>query len=119
MEAKPPGPTVSRRPRFTIKFDPSAFKGGAWGLLALLILVGIPAFVWFFCRIEPGPGEIAILIRKTGKDLPSGQILALEPGQKGIQLEVLPEGRYFRNPYTWGWEIAGITDIPAGQARAS
>ncbi len=115
MEAKPPGPPVSRRSRFTIKFDPSAFKGGAWGLLALLILVGVPAFVWFSCRIEPGPGEIAILTAKTGADLPSGQILALDPGQKGIALEVLPEGRYFRDPYHWDWEIADITDIPAGR----
>jgi len=39
----------------------------------------------------------------------------MTPEQKGIQLEVLPEGRYFRNPYSWGWEIARITDIPAGK----
>lgn len=80
--------------------------------LALLIL---PLWVWIFCRIEPRPGEIAILIRKTGKDLPSGQILALEPGQKGIQPDVLAEGRYFRNPYHWGWKIAKITDVPPGK----
>ena len=30
-------------------------------------------------------------------------------------MDVLPEGRYFRNPYTWGWEIHRITDIPAGK----
>jgi len=41
--------------------------------------------------------------------LPPGGIIALEPGQKGIQFEVLPEGRYFRDPYTWGWRIAKIT----------
>ena len=81
-------------------------------LAAVLIL---PLWFWFFCRIEPGPGEIAIQIRKTGQDLPSGQILALEKDQKGIQLAVLPEGRYFRNPYHWGWQTAKITDIPAGQ----
>jgi hypothetical protein len=28
---------------------------------------------------------------------------------------VLAEGRYFRNPYSWGWEIHPITDIPAGK----
>ena len=27
----------------------------------------------------------------------------------------MPEGRYFRNPYHWGWEITRITDIPAGR----
>ena len=40
---------------------------------------------------------------------------ALTPKQKGIQLAVLAEGRYFRNPYTWGWKIERITDIPAGR----
>lgn len=91
-----------------------------WGallmpLLLLAALLILPLWVWTFCRIEPGPGEIAILIRKTGTDLPTGQILALEPGQKGIQLDVLAEGRYFRNPYHWGWQIAKITDIPPGK----
>jgi regulator of protease activity HflC (stomatin/prohibitin superfamily) len=88
----------------------------AGGLVLFLALaVGVPGFVWFYCRIEPAPDQIAVLIAKTGRDLPSGQILALDPGQKGIQLQVLPEGRYFRNPYSWDWEIHPITDIPAGK----
>lgn len=87
----------------------------AWPLAILAAVLFLPIWFWFFCRIEPGPGEIAILIRKTGTDLPSGQILALEPGQKGIQPDVLAEGRWFKNPYTWGWEISRITDIPAGK----
>lgn len=84
-------------------------------LLGIGLVLGLAIFVWFFCRIEPGSGEIAVLIRKTGDDLPPGAIIALEPGQKGIQFEVLPEGRYFRDPYTWGWTRAKITDIPAGK----
>jgi regulator of protease activity HflC (stomatin/prohibitin superfamily) len=89
--------------------------GVALIFIAAIFLVAIaPMWVWFFCRIEPGPGELAVLTHKTGKDLPSGQILA-EPDQKGIQLDVLSEGRYFRNPYSWGWQIWRITDIPAGQ----
>ncbi len=84
-------------------------------LVFMIVVLLLPIWVWIFCRIEPGPGEIAVLIHKTGADLPSGRILATEPGQKGIQLEVLPEGRYFKNPYSWGWQIAPITDIPAGQ----
>ncbi len=79
------------------------------GVLAVFI------FVWFFCRIEPRQGEIAVLIRKTGENLPPGQVLAMKEGQKGIQLEVLAEGRYFRNPYTWSWKIRKITDVPAGR----
>lgn len=72
-------------------------------------------FIWFFCRIEPGAGEIAVLIRKTGDNLPPGEVLALGEGQKGIQLEVLAEGRYFKNPYTWSWRIRRILDVPAGK----
>jgi len=47
--------------------------------------------------------------------MPSGQIIATEPGEKGIQHDVLPEGRYFRNPYTWSWRIEPSTEIPAGR----
>ncbi len=78
-------------------------------------LVGGVFFFWFFCRIEPGAGQIAVLIRKTGDNLPPGQVIALEKGQKGVQRDVLPEGRYFRNPYTWSWKIQRIIDVPAGK----
>ncbi|MDF7826244.1 SPFH domain-containing protein [Pontiellaceae bacterium B12227] len=86
--------------------------------LPVLIVGGVIAafvFFWFFCRIEPGAGEIAVLIRKTGDNLPPGQVIALEAGQKGIQLDVLSEGRYFRNPYTWSWRKQRILDVPAGK----
>ena len=110
-------PSLSAKPRMP---KPVPRLGPGWGALAVPLAIAVvvllfPLWVWTFCRIEPGPGEIAVLIRKTGKDLPSGQILALEKGQKGIQLEVLAEGRYFRNPYHWGWEIARITDVPPGK----
>jgi len=78
-------------------------------------LMALFVFAWFFCRIEPGAGQIAVLIRKTGDNLPPGQVIALEKGRKGIQLDVLPEGRYFRNPYTWSWKTKRILDVPAGK----
>jgi regulator of protease activity HflC (stomatin/prohibitin superfamily) len=84
-------------------------------LFPIALAALIPLWIWFFWRIEPDSGEIAILIHKTGNDLPSGQILATSPDQKGIQLEVLPEGRYFKNPYSWDWEMSRVTDIPAGK----
>lgn len=91
----------------------SGFSNGF--LLLFIIAIGVFLFVWFGCRIEPRSDEIAILIKKTGRNLPSGQLIALRPEEKGIQLEVLPEGRYFRNPYTWAWKMSKITDIPAGK----
>jgi len=84
-------------------------------VLVVGALIAAFIFIWFFCRIEPTAGEIAVLIRKTGENLPPGQVIALEKGQKGIQLDVLPEGRYFRNPYTWSWKIQRILDVPAGK----
>src|SRR6185295_19395843 len=53
----------------------------------------------------------AVLIRKTGDDLPNGEILAL-PDQKGIQADPLPEGWYWRNPYTWDWVMVDQKEIP-------
>ena len=85
------------------------------GIIFLILVVGTPLFIWNCCRIEPANGEIAVLIRKTGKNLPPEDVIALEPGQQGIQLDVLGEGRYFRNPYTWDWEIHRVTEVPAGK----
>src|SRR5581483_2577985 len=84
---------------------------------AFIFIVLIFGFAWYclFCRIEPGSDQIAILIHKTGKDLPPDKIIATSADEKGIRLEVLPEGRYFRDPYSWSWQIGKITDIPAGK----
>jgi regulator of protease activity HflC (stomatin/prohibitin superfamily) len=54
--------------------------------------------------------KVAVLIRKTGEDPPSGQIVA-PPGQKGIQADVLPEGWHWKNPYTWDWVIVDQVEI--------
>ncbi|OGV81082.1 MAG: hypothetical protein A3K19_17325 [Lentisphaerae bacterium RIFOXYB12_FULL_65_16] len=90
--------------------------GGTLGAIVFLLLAtGLPVWFWYWWRIEPPTGQVAILISKTGADLPANQLLALQPDQKGIQLDVLPEGRYWRNPYVWDWLMVPITDIPAGQ----
>ena len=84
-------------------------------VVILLAAVLLPLWVWFWWRIEPESGQIAILTKKTGKNLPADRILADSLAYKGIQLDVLPEGRFFRNPYTWYWTITEATDIPAGK----
>jgi regulator of protease activity HflC (stomatin/prohibitin superfamily) len=94
---------------------PRGYPGVTLGVIIALAVLLLPAWIWFFCRIEPGSGEIAILVRKTGKPLPTGAILAPDASHQGIHLEVLPEGRYFKNPYTWGWTKRTMTDIPAGK----
>ncbi len=79
-----------------------------------LILFGA-IWWWYWWRIEPGNGEIAILTKKTGKNLPVDQIIATSGEYKGVQLDVLPEGRFFKNPYVWSWNIIKMTDVPAGK----
>jgi len=105
-----------RIPELPIKFGGKGIFAGLSGVvIVLVILIGLP--IWFLSAwlINVDSDEIAILIKKTGKNLPPGEILALEPGQKGIQLDVLAEGWHVRNPYTWDWEKAKVTDIPAGK----
>ena len=87
---------------------------------ALLVVVPLVAvvtagWVWWGWRIEPANGQIAVLMKKTGENLPPEAILATGPEYKGIQPEVLPEGRYFRNPWTWEWRYFKAMDIPAGK----
>lgn len=103
-----------RRLRPRIKL-PRLPKLPFWQFSLMAVTLSLAIFIWFFCRIEPGAGQIAVLIRKTGENLPPGQVIALDEGQKGIQLEVLSEGRYFKNPYTWSWKIHRILDVPAGK----
>jgi hypothetical protein len=95
------------------------FDGRRFGLiggviLAATVVVGF-VFVWFFCRIEPPSGTCAVLIRKDGVDIPANDIVATQPGQKGIQLEPLSEGRYFFNPLFWSWRIVPLTQIKEGE----
>ncbi len=78
--------------------------------VALVVFI----YVWGFCRIYVAPGEMAVIISKTGKPLPPGQILA-GPGQKGIRAEVLGEGRHFRDPILFQREIHKVVPIPPGK----
>lgn len=90
-----------------------------WAALLPVILVlgmlGGSLWWWYGWRIEPGNGKMAILVKKTGKNLPVDQVIAPSLEYKGIQLAVLPEGRFFYNPYVWDWFIVPATDIPAGK----
>jgi regulator of protease activity HflC (stomatin/prohibitin superfamily) len=80
-------------------------------------IVGVVLFIVSFSAcglVIVENGKAAVLIAKTGGDLPSGQIIAM-PGQKGIQLEPLPEGWYWRNPYTWDWVTVNQVQIHTGK----
>ncbi|KOR33196.1 hypothetical protein TI05_02560 [Achromatium sp. WMS3] len=84
-------------------------------LLISIILAFIVTVIWWSTfRFYVPPGQMAILTAKTGSILPPGQILA-RPGQQGIQEMVLGEGRHFRNPLFYDWEIKPMLTIPPGK----
>lgn len=95
-------------------FDPRRF-----GLIGAVMIAGAVVVmfvsVWFFCRIEPPTGTCAVLTRLDGKDIPANDIIATSPDQKGIQLDPLSEGRYFRNPVYWHWDIVPLVQIKEGE----
>ena len=95
-------------------FDPMRFGLIGAALLAVAVVVAFVS-VWFFCRIEPPTGSCAVLTRLDGKDIPANDIIATSSDEKGIQLDPLSEGRYFRNPVYWHWEIVPLIQIKEGE----
>jgi regulator of protease activity HflC (stomatin/prohibitin superfamily) len=91
--------------------------GGKNKAVAILIIIAVIFLLALISRsiCQVDQGEAAIMIKKTGEDLPAGHIIALKPEQKGIQLDPLPEGWYFKNPYTWTWNIVRQVEIPEGK----
>jgi hypothetical protein len=82
--------------------------------IIVTLTIAVTAVVWFSFRISVPAGKCAVLIRKMGNALPTGQLVATEPGQKGIEAEVLGPGRHFRDPYRYEWELKDLTVVPAG-----
>ncbi len=85
-------------------------------VLVLLFGLTVSLWVWFDWRIEVDQGRYAILVAKTGEDLTNDQLLTPSPEFKGIEPEVLREGRHFRNPYSY--DVIGPLDavvIPSGK----
>jgi len=90
-----------------------AGPGLAGGLVLALVLFGYIVYTQF--RIDVPSKHIAILIRKTGEDIPNQVEVAPSEDHKGVQAKVLTEGRYFYNPYSWDWEVVPMVEVPAGK----
>lgn len=112
MSPTQPPPIPPRGSRYG--FDPVRFGLTATITVAITVIVAL-VFVWFFCRIEPPSGFCAVLTRYDGKTIPANQIIAMTPDQKGIQLEPFSEGRYFKNPLFWRWELHPLVQIRQGE----
>jgi hypothetical protein len=83
-------------------------------ILGLGLAAALFSVWWGWFRFYVPPGHMAVLTAKAGAPLPPGQILA-GPGQQGILEQVLGEGRHFRNPLFYEWELLPVTTIPAGK----
>ena len=90
--------------------------GVLWKVVVILAM--FCGFAWTsynMFRIEVGTGEMAILIHKTGIDITNDMEVAPDATYKGVQREYLTEGRYFRNPYNWDWDVIPQTVIAQGK----
>lgn len=81
-------------------------------LCAIPILVIVGYIVYTFFRIDVPAMHVAVLTKKTGLDLENDQEVAPDSKHKGLQVNVLTEGRHFYNPYSWDWEIYPMVEIP-------
>ena len=101
--------------------DSSIMRAGVI-LLAVggFVLLGVAYFVYSQFRIDVPAKHFAVLTRKTGEDLKNNQEIAPpmtegSPYVKGLQLDLLPEGRYFYNCYNWKWAVYPMIEIPRDQ----
>lgn len=83
--------------------------------IGLLLIVVLAVATYQLTLIDVGSGQIAVLTRKIGRDLANSDEVAPTPEYKGVQRAVLTEGRYFRNPYVWSWEVVPQIEIASGE----
>lgn len=104
-------------------FERDNFDGNGTGrsvgrIGMIVVLVGIPLIcvaayiVYSKFRIDVPARHFAVLTRKTAEDLENSEEIAPDDKHKGLQLEVLSEGRYFYNPYVWQWDVYPMIEIP-------
>ena len=70
---------------------------------------------WEVERVEVKSDTFLVKINLWGKDLPEGEIVAPDSSYKGIQSELLTEGRHFLNPILYTYEKHAIVNVPPGQ----
>ena len=82
-------------------------------VVALILGVGV-SVVWFTFYHYVPPGKMLVVIAKNGAPLPPGQVLA-DPGQKGVQKEVLGEGWHWVAPVSYEVELKDDTVVEPGK----
>ena len=97
--------------------NPDFLKSRALATIVVIAVavIAAPAFMYEECRIDVPNKHMAVLTHKVGKDLESGVVLAPNQEYKGVQKDVLTEGRYYYNPYDWTWQVVPQVEIPEGK----
>tara|TARA_R110002049_G_scaffold2750_8_gene22172 strand:+ start:94425 stop:96272 length:1848 start_codon:yes stop_codon:yes gene_type:complete len=88
---------------------------GATVFVGFVALCVIAVVAYLYCRVEVPSKTIAVLTKKTGKELANAQEICSEADfgvYKGIQEKVLTEGRYFYNPWKWDWDVVPQVEVP-------
>jgi len=100
-----------------------------FGLILLLPILAV-CYWWFVQRVEVGPEEVLVLVRKVGRDLPAEaetqvvlypellRTLGEPPGStryKGILYEPKPPTRYFYDPFFWERRTVKAPTIQEGE----
>ena len=67
------------------------------------------------CMVSIPAGQVGIVIKKMGKDLPKGEVVASDPQYAGVQQEILPTGWHILNPITVEVKIVPAVQVPAGR----
>jgi hypothetical protein len=83
---------------------------GAMIAVPVLMIIGYWAYSLF--RIDVPAKNIAVLMARTGKDIENDDEIAPDAKHKGVQPEILTEGRYFYNIYNWEWNIYPMVEVP-------
>jgi hypothetical protein len=95
---------------------PSVRKYLSGAILAVVLFAGLLAWEGYHEFLVDVPNEhIAILIKKEGLDIANADGVAPDEKHRGVQRAFLTEGRYFRNPYNWEWEVVPQIVIPDGK----
>src|SRR5262245_37967580 len=93
----------------------SALLGASGFFLLLFVAVIAGIVIYSMFQLDVPTAHMAVLIKKTGKDLPNDDEIAPSTEYKGVQRQVLTEGRYLYNPWNWEWEIVPQVEIPEGK----
>lgn len=89
--------------------------GGVLGILLLAyVFLYEGLWVWMIENTVVPPNQMLVVIAKTGKAMPPGQIIA-QPGEKGVLLEPLGPGRHFVNPFLYERQLKDQVEVHGGE----